>query len=201
DVYYGVRHTTLLVFLRLFFPKPGNAAQIDERYRKKMIETHTLKLVVEDLDQYSRALEKALMEYHQLKITEINRIIRELWQATYRGQDIDMIELVSDVEDEGAAKRRSYNYRVVMTKGPTKLDMRGRCSAGQKVLASLVIRLALAESFCVHCGIITLDEPTTNLDVGNKKGLAEAIAELITARREQTNFQLVIITHDDEFVE
>ena len=51
-----------------------------------------------------------------------------------------------------------------MTKGDTRLDMRGRCSAGQKVLSSLVIRLALAESFCINCGILALDEPTTNLD-------------------------------------
>lgn len=29
--------------------------------------------------------------------------------------------------------RRVYNYRVVMIKGETALDMRGRCSAGQKV--------------------------------------------------------------------
>ena len=39
-----------------------------------------------------------------------------------------------------------------------------RCSAGQKVLASLIIRLALAETFAENCGIIALDEPTTNLD-------------------------------------
>ena len=40
------------------------------------------------------------------------------------------------------------------------MDMRGRCSAGQRVLASIVIRLALAETFCVNCGCIALDEPT-----------------------------------------
>ncbi len=33
---------------------------------------------------------------------------------------------------EGAAGR-SYNYRVVMHTGGAELDMRGRCSAGQKV--------------------------------------------------------------------
>ena len=33
---------------------------------------------------------------------------------------------------EGAAGR-SYNYRVVMHCGEAELDMRGRCSAGQKV--------------------------------------------------------------------
>ena len=45
--------------------------------------------------------------------------------------------------------------------GDCPLDMRGRCSAGQRVLAAIVIRLALAETFCLHCGILALDEPTT----------------------------------------
>lgn len=51
--------------------------------------------------------------------------------------------------------------------GGAELEMRGRCSAGQKVLACLVIRLALAETFCLSCGILALDEPTTNLDAAN----------------------------------
>ena len=95
-----------------------------------------------------------------------------------------------------------------------------------QVLASLVIRLALAESFCVNCGILALDEPTTNLDTENKvcvhstrgrrlygadlscshpgrvlprqEGLAKAIANLIDTRRRQANFQLIVITHEGE---
>lgn len=39
-------------------------------------------------------------------------------------------------DQEGAAGR-SYNYRVVMHTGGAELDMRGRCSAGQKVGRSL----------------------------------------------------------------
>jgi hypothetical protein len=57
-----------------------------------------------------------------------------------------------------------------MDTGGVELDMRGRCSAGQKVLACLVIRLALAETFCLNCGILALDEPTTNLDAGEDQG-------------------------------
>ena len=34
----------------------------------------------------------------------------------------------------------------------------------RQVLACLIIRLALAETFCLNCGILALDEPTTNLD-------------------------------------
>lgn len=74
-------------------------------------------------------------------------------------------------------KRRSYNYRVVQVKNGTEIDMRGRCSAGQKVLASLIIRLALAETFSSNCGILALDEPTTNLDKDNVRSLCQAIVE------------------------
>ncbi len=80
------------------------------------------------------------------------------------------------------------------------MDMRGRCSAGQKVLASIIIRLALAESFGVHCGLIALDEPTTNLDVDNIRSLAVALHGIIKARQAQANFQLIVITHDEEFL-
>jgi len=77
------------------------------------------------------------------------------------------------------------------------MDMRGRCSAGQRVLASIVIRLALAETFGVNCGCIALDEPTVNLDYNNKKGLALALAHIVAARAHQRNFQLILITHDE----
>ena len=46
---------------------------------------------------------------------------------------------------------------------------------GCQVLASLIIRLALAETFCLNCGILALDEPTTNLDVPNAESLAAAL--------------------------
>lgn len=44
-----------------------------------------------------------------------------------------------------------------------------------QVLASLIIRLALAETFCLNCGILALDEPTTNLDGPNAESLAAAL--------------------------
>ncbi len=45
----------------------------------------------------------------------VNRIIRDLWRSTYRGNDIDYIEIKTE-DAEGAAvasadKRRNYNYR------------------------------------------------------------------------------------------
>ena len=144
--------------------------------------------------------DSALQNFHTQKIKEINKIIRELWMMTYKGEDIDMIEVESGQEAStigGARAKRSYNYRLVMRKGDFPLDMRGRSSAGQKILASTVVRLALAETFCLNCGILALDEPTTNLDEENKIGLAVALAQIIKNRSKQRNFQLICITHDE----
>ncbi|XP_063414540.1 DNA repair protein RAD50-like [Mytilus trossulus] len=173
-----------------------------QKFRDKMIVLRTTELAITDLEKYYKALDTAIMRYHSLKMEEINKIIRELWRNTYRGNDIETIEIRTDEDESGIMKtRRNYNYRVVMIKGDTALDMRGRCSAGQKVLASLIIRLALAETFCLNCGILALDEPTTNLDRENIESLAFALVEIIKGRVHQKNFQLVIITHDEDFVE
>ncbi len=54
----------------------------------------------------SQALEKALLVFHTTKMADINKIIKELWQKTYRGQDIDYIQIKADADG-----LRSYNYR------------------------------------------------------------------------------------------
>lgn len=183
----------------------------EEIQQEQRVRQQTLRLAYIDLDRYHRALDQALMAFHTLKMKHINKTIRELWQQTYRGSDIDTIEILSDTDmsSAGAAAtatgkapvRRNYNYRVTMKRGDATLDMRGRCSAGQKVLACLVIRLALAESFCLDCGMLALDEPTTNLDAENIESLASALESIIKSRSEQANFQLLLITHDEKFIE
>ncbi|PWA83573.1 DNA repair protein Rad50 [Artemisia annua] len=171
---------------------------IDKRYFDQLLKLKTTEMANKDLNKYYTALDKALMRFHSMKMEEINKIIRELWQQTYRGQDIDYISIHSDAE--GGATR-SYSYKVVMQTGDAELEMRGRCSAGQKVLASLIIRLALAETFCLNCGILALDEPTTNLDVPNAESLAAALLRIMEDRKGQENFQLIVITHDERFAQ
>ena len=172
-----------------------NAAK---RFKEAHIKVETTKACVEDLGLYGGALDKAIMKYHSIKMEEINRIIDELWRKTYQGTDVDTIMIRS--ESEASKTNKSYNYRVCMMKQDAEMDMRGRCSAGQKVLACIIIRLALAECFGVKCGLIALDEPTTNLDRDNIRALAESLGEIIKMRRKQSNFQLIVITHDEEFL-
>jgi len=185
-------------------------ANVAERHRQAIIKHESAAFAARDLARYHTALDKALMKFHTLKMAEINRTVKDLWQRVYRGRDIDYVAIRSDTDDSehdagsefiAGRARVSYNYRVVMVCGDAEMDMRGRCSAGQRVLCSLIIRLALADSFCVNCGVLALDEPTVNLDGPNIRGLAEALSSLIEARRNHSRFQLVLITHDEAFVD
>lgn len=172
---------------------------VDKTYEKEWVKLQTKTLVTDDIDTYSKALDSAIMRYHSLKMQDINRIVDELWKRTYSGTDVDTIRIKSD-EVGSTARGKSYNYRVVMYKQDAELDMRGRCSAGQKVLASIIIRLALSETFGANCGVIALDEPTTNLDEENIESLARSLSNIIEVRRHQKNFQLIVITHDEKFL-
>ncbi|KAK2598306.1 hypothetical protein N8I77_011729 [Diaporthe amygdali] len=173
----------------------------EDKFRESSIQMMATKGAIADLATFGDSLDKAIMQYHSIKMEEINRIASDLWRATYQGTDIDTIAIRSENENASSTgTRRNYNYRVIMVKQDTEMDMRGRCSAGQKVLASIIIRLALAESFGVNCGLIALDEPTTNLDSDNIRSLAQSLHGIIKARQAQANFQLVVITHDEEFL-
>lgn len=71
---------------------------------------------------------------------------------------------------------------------------------GQKVLASIVVRLALAQSFEGRCSMLALDEPTTNLDHQHIHKLGVELSKLLASRRDNKSFQLIIISHDVDFM-
>ncbi len=48
--------------------------------------------------------------------------------------------------------------------------------------------------------LFSLATSNVNLDFENKRGLAISLARIIAERSTQANFQLVIITHDEDFV-
>lgn len=109
-------------------------AHPEQEHREKLIEFKTVQMAVDDLGRYYKALNAALMRFHETKMADVNKAITELWNKTYKGTDIDGITIKTENEGETADGRRKQTYRVVMKKGDTQLDMRGRCSAGQKVL-------------------------------------------------------------------
>ena len=69
---------------------------IDQRHTSALIDVRTHSLANQDLDTYYRALDKALMAFHSVKMKEINETLKEYWRSVYKGADIDEIYIVSD---------------------------------------------------------------------------------------------------------
>lgn len=157
-----------------------------------------LTLSMNDIKLYEKSLNEALREYHTNRMDEVNRSIYRLWNNTYTGGDIDTIEIKCETERNNEV---IDNYRVVMIKNGVEMNMNKTCSAGQKMLASIIIRLALAEIFCASCKIIALDEPTTNLDHNNASSLASSLIKLLNDKMKPNGkpYQMIIITHNKEF--
>ena len=172
---------------------------LEKRYDELSIEQLVQTDIVNDLNDYKTAVSNAMMKYHATKMKEINATIDDLWNRIYSSRDIQTIKIVAD-ECLSSNKRTTYKYRVVMIKDGVEMDMRGRCSMGQKALGSIIIRIALAKTFCSKCPILALDEPTINLDEANCDSLANHLAVLLQDEGKLSNFQILLITHDEGFI-
>ncbi|GMS81208.1 hypothetical protein PENTCL1PPCAC_3383, partial [Pristionchus entomophagus] len=181
----------------------------DDKYIKSVAKKMVYGHAVEDLQQYIDAVDRSMLDFHKEKMTKINRIVDELWRSCYNGGDIETIRIMSEQTTESEGKRKTYNYKVLMQfSSGAEVDMRDRCSAGQKMLACLIIRLALADTFGSNCATIALDEPTTNLDKDKVDAMAEMLGELISVRSSKDHLesggrgiQMIVITHDRRFVD
>ncbi len=87
--------------------------------------------------------------------------------------DLDLV-----VQKSGAASPRSVR----------------NLSIGERVKLSICFWLAQLELFAADMGILTLDEPTANLDEANRRHLGEALSLL--SRSVRNRLQVVVISHD-----
>ncbi|VDM80816.1 unnamed protein product, partial [Strongylus vulgaris] len=183
--------------------------QAEKLYHDVMVDRIITQEMIADLEKYMQCLDISIIQFHTEKMAAINSILDDLWRKVYNGSDIQTIRIKSECVTS-TEKRKAYDYRVVMiVNDGVELDMRDRCSAGQKMLACILIRIALADVFGGMCSIIALDEPTTNLDAIKVHHIAAMLNSLVAVRRrgystsdgQKKPFQMIIITHDDHLVD
>lgn len=68
-------------------------ATADERYLDQVKDFEIHQGISEDLANFYNALESALMKFHKERMSVINRMVREMWHSTYKGKDIDYVEI------------------------------------------------------------------------------------------------------------
>ncbi|XP_011499172.1 PREDICTED: DNA repair protein RAD50 [Ceratosolen solmsi marchali] len=170
-------------------------------YKEKQLQLVVQEEAIANLKIYVTVLDKAMIQFHEERMNTVNKIMGQLWNLVYSGNDTSSIQIRVQTTEGIGDKKRSYNYKLVQVKRSTEMDMKGKCSAGQKVLASIIIRMALAETFCTDCAVLALDEPTTNLDEENSTNLAVTLSKVIQLRSQHhKNFQFIVISHDEKFI-
>lgn len=158
------------------------------------------RIIKSDLEKLKECFEQSVMSFHEQMIVKINEVLRARWRQIYQGGDVDTIELVDEEIKKGKDKR-TFNYYIAMRKKGLRMKMREKSSAGQKALASIILRMTLAELFVKDFAFITLDEPTANLDLANVQSLAKAIGTYVKRRTKKgANIQWIIITHDENLL-
>uniref|UniRef100_A0A7E4VZS3 AAA_15 domain-containing protein n=1 Tax=Panagrellus redivivus TaxID=6233 RepID=A0A7E4VZS3_PANRE len=165
-------------------------------YQAKYVERQINTTMSEDLSRYAECLDNSIIEFHTSRMELINEKLDKYWRTVYTAYDIDTIRIKAE-PTKSTDKRKSYNYRVVMVVDNQEIEMKDRCSAGQKMLASILIRIALADVFAGGCPVLALDEPTTNLDVDKIENMATMLGRLV---QEHPALQLIVITHDHDLV-
>mgnify|MGYP001179789534 CR=1 FL=1 len=60
--------------------------QRQQSHRERLLDYKANSMAAADLDQYYKALDRALVRFHQKKMEDINKSIRELWTKTYKGE-------------------------------------------------------------------------------------------------------------------
>jgi len=93
---------------------------------------------ITNLKVYSKVLDAAMIDYHEERMSSVNKIMKKLWKYIYKGTDTSSIEICTEPTQGVGSNRRSYNYKLIQTKHGCKMDMKGRCSAGQKVISTLL---------------------------------------------------------------
>ncbi len=151
-------------------------------------ELKTLKLVLDDCKILQNAFRETQLVLRREFVKAINDLMGESWSSIYPYGDFTGVRFL--IEQEGAAKG---DYSLQLREKGGWVDVEGMASGGERSLACLALRIALARVLVPNLRWLVLDEPTHNLDDRGISELAIALRERIVDIIDQT----LLITHEE----
>jgi len=180
--------TTMVGFEQLTRERDGRVKEYEFRLSeaaKQKGEVQKLGKIIRDLKIFEKALQQTQVELRTEFIEAVNYTMNKLWNTLYPYQDFSGIRLSTEEGDYVLQlKERSGLW----------VNVEGVASGGERSIACLALRIALALVLAPNLQMLVLDEPTANLD-GN------AIKELAATLRGRINEfigQTFLITHQAE---
>ncbi len=139
-----------------------------------------------ELAKYKSALEEAQTAQRTMLITYINQIMQEMWPELYPYEDYQGISLDANSDDYTLMVKTGRN-------GGMWEEVGTIASGGEKSIACLALRTALALVLVPNLKWLILDEPTHNLDRQGLDKFVRAVNEVLPKLVDQ----IFIITHDE----
>lgn len=133
-----------------------------------------------------------LIEVQELLRSEfvetLNEVMNEIWEYVYPYEDYVGIRF--------RIESRDYLLQLCDLRN-NWINVEGFSSGGERAIASLVMRIALAIVLAPKMKLLILDEPTHNLDSNTIKKLTEILRTKVVEFLEQ----IFIVTHDERLIQ
>ena len=141
----------------------------------------------EFLDKLRIAIEKTQIDLREEFISAINDQMNRIWEVFYP---------YGDYQDIKVFPEDNYSLKLLNSEGEW-VNADSFVSGGERMMAALTLRLAMASILSPSFKMIILDEPTHNLDSTG----VEELGKMLKERMKQILEQTILITHDSLLAE
>ncbi|MDE1832961.1 MAG: SMC family ATPase [Candidatus Micrarchaeota archaeon] len=143
---------------------------------------------ISNLNKFKGALVDTEAQLRNRLVSSINTIMQNLWQVLYPYNDYSAVRLNAK-KDDYTLEANAINSRASTSEW---VDVISIASGGEKSIASLTMRVALAMVIVPNLKWLILDEPTHNIDEQGIGKFIDVLGESLPSIVEQ----IFIITHD-----
>jgi DNA repair protein SbcC/Rad50 len=140
------------------------------------------------LDRFKKALEATQLALRDELILAVNEVMSQVWVEIYPYDKWSGVRLSSTGLD--------YTLQIKEVEGDW-VPVAGFASGGERMLASLAVRIAFARVLAPALSLLILDEPTHNLD---EKAITTFI-DVIQNKVSDFLDQIFIVTHEEKLAE
>jgi len=183
--------TTISNFESLLTEKVKHLAELNsQQNRASELQTNIAELEERAglLDRFKKALEATQLALRDELILAVNEVMSQVWVEIYPYDKWSGVRLSSTEQD--------YTLQIKEAEGDW-VGVAGFASGGERMLASLAVRIAFARVLAPGLSLLILDEPTHNLD---EKAVTTFI-DVIQNRVSDFLDQIFIVTHEEKLAE
>lgn len=155
-------------------------------FEEQQVEIRRMQLVKERGQALQNTLLEVQTDLRRHFLEELNSTLEEVWKAIYPYGDFSSARFFVEAENAG-------DYSLQLKEGDAWIDVEGMASGGERALACLALRLALARVLVPHLSWLMLDEPTHNIDARGIQEFAVALRDRLAGLTDQ----IFLITHDE----